>query len=320
MEPCATFWWEIYKDQPYVHKPDAYEWPMGEHVGPYFCEAYLKDGLSGDSVGHFRGEVDNDSIWVATDGGEVAGFLVTSINREDEIGNIVSGFAHPTGHGRSAMNRLVAAAIDRFKETGLSKAFIAPGSISLEVNSPLYHAPWDHGFGLSESDDSAYYVFLGGSLVGWQMKSHHEWRTFGKQVLRRGDATEARNLELHPDLEIDEGMLEEMSVAAISDGRVIGYAHTSYEKSWTETGPTQRLCGKPTPKIIPEFRGRGLGKVLYHQRLGLAIDKGANCSYTVTEVDNPARHVYQSAPSQTWFTCRGSFQAVVIVVSCRASP
>ena len=252
MEACCTLWWDVYKDQPYVHKPDTYEWPMGENVGPYFCEAYLKDGLSGDSVGHFRGEVDNDSIWVATDGGKVTGFLVASVNRNDGIGNLVSGFAHPTGQGRSAMNQLVETAIGRFREIGLSNASVAPGSMSLEVNSPLYHASWDQGFGLSESADSAYYVFLGGSLENWELAEEIESRV---ESLRSAgvttiecDAIEAKEFDLHPDLELDD--LEGISVAATFDGRVIGYAHTSYEESWTETGPAQRLCGKPTPEIV----------------------------------------------------------------------
>ena len=90
LDACAEFWWSIYKDMPYVHRPDGYQTINTPPIGPnpeYFVK-YLKDGLSG----HWCGKVTDDSIVLAVDGEKVEGILINSIDREKLTGNILSAY------------------------------------------------------------------------------------------------------------------------------------------------------------------------------------------------------------------------------------
>jgi len=94
LDACAEFWWSIYKDMPYTHGPDGYPTINTPPIGPapeYFVK-HLKAGLSGCDAKHWAGEVTDDSIVLAEDGGKVEGILVCSIDHERLTGNILSAY------------------------------------------------------------------------------------------------------------------------------------------------------------------------------------------------------------------------------------
>jgi len=55
LDECAEFWWNIYKDMPYVHRPDGWVTINTPPIGPGFFGKYLKEGLSGASYWHGDG-------------------------------------------------------------------------------------------------------------------------------------------------------------------------------------------------------------------------------------------------------------------------
>ncbi|MBM3240069.1 GNAT family N-acetyltransferase [Candidatus Poribacteria bacterium] len=63
-----------------------------------------------------------------------------------------------------------------------------------------------------------------------------------------------------------------------------------------------RVLGLTTPKVIPSYRRRGIGKVLYHLGIEEVVRQGAQYGYTVTGIHNPARLIYRSVGFKYWYT------------------
>ena len=89
---------------------------------------------------------------------------------------------------------------------------------------------------------------------------------------------------------------------ALKNGRVVGHAVASTATEWAEEPSNQRTWGESIPFVIPEFRGRGIGKVLYHLGVEWLVGEGAVHSFLATNLDNPAQFIYQSTPLQYWYT------------------
>jgi len=104
---CAEFWWSIYKDMMYVHRPDGYQTVNTSPIGPQYFVKHLNAGLSGRHTRRWCGEVTDDSIFLAVDGEKVEGILVSSINRENLTANILSAYMHRTRRGREIANKVL---------------------------------------------------------------------------------------------------------------------------------------------------------------------------------------------------------------------
>ena len=59
---CSEFWWELYKDRPYVVRPDGYQDINNPTVGIALFGENLNDGLSEGYSTHWCGEVTPESI------------------------------------------------------------------------------------------------------------------------------------------------------------------------------------------------------------------------------------------------------------------
>jgi hypothetical protein len=63
-----------------------------------------------------------------------------------------------------------------------------------------------------------------------------------------------------------------------------------------------RIWGESIPLVLPAFRNRGIGKVLYHLGVEWLVREGATHTHLATGIDNPAQFIYQSTPLQYWYT------------------
>ncbi len=76
---------------------------------------------------HIDGDADApaSAIWVAEDeGGEIAGFVTTRVDREAGVGSIPNLVVREGLRGQGVGKRLLAHALDRFREAGLALARI----------------------------------------------------------------------------------------------------------------------------------------------------------------------------------------------------
>jgi len=102
LDECAEFWWSIYKDMPYVHRPDGHQIINTPPIGPnpeYFIKT-LRDGFN--SAWYWTGDLSpggevecarkttDDSVILAEGEGKIVGVLVCSIEEEKRTGDIMS--------------------------------------------------------------------------------------------------------------------------------------------------------------------------------------------------------------------------------------
>ena len=312
-DACAEFWWSIYKDMPYVHRPDGWVTINTPPIGPEFFGEHLKAGFSGAS--YWTGDVTDESVILVEDAGKIKGILVYSIDKEKLTGNILSCYVQRNHRGREMAEYLLSEALEHFRKLGLYKVVTG----ALEVECPIHLAMLDVGFVWEDNwaqppDESGqapiydwptYQVFLGGSLEGFRLqpeikenieKLHEEGIVIERlpinefRKLRRLDDNQEPNFE--PDTP--------EFFAAVVDGRLVGWL---FEMGvFTDEG---RVLGLTTPEVIPSYRRRGIGKVLYHLGIEEVVRQGAQYGYTVTGIHNPARLIYRSVGFRYWYTSFG---------------
>jgi GNAT superfamily N-acetyltransferase len=322
LDACAEFWWSIYKDMPYVHRPDGWVTINTPPIGPEFFCKYLKEGLSGASYWH--GDVTEDSIILVEDAGKIEGILVCSIEKEKLTGDILScyvRFAHRrlrltvqrNHRGREIAEHLLSEALEHFRKLELHKAVVKG---ALEVECPIHLAMLDAGFAWEENwaqppDESGkapiydwptYQVFLGGSLEGFCLQSEikekiEKLRKEGIVIERLtiDEFRERRRLDNNQTPNVEPNTPE--LFAALVDGRLVGWLFEMGVN--TDEG---RVLGLTTPEVIPSYRRRGIGKVLYHLGIEEVVRQGAQYGYTVTGIHNPARLIYRSVGFKYWYT------------------
>jgi len=320
LEACAEFWWSIYEHKPYVHRPDGYQTINTPPIGPgpeYFVE-HLGSGLSGRHTGHFKGKVTDDSILLAVEGGKVKGILVCSIAQEKLTGNILSAYLRRDERGREIAALLLGEALECFRKVGLHRAWAGPDdSKSLEVECPIHLALLDSGFAWEDNweqppDESerglvydwpAYSVLLGGSLQGFRLQP--EIHEKSDNLHREGIAIERLTADEFRELRrFDNNRVQRLNpytgatFAAVVDGRVVGWLDEmgAYEDEFG------RILGGAIPEVIPSYRRKGIGKVLYHLGIEEVVQQGAQYGYTGTSIYCPARLIYRSVGFRYWYT------------------
>jgi GNAT superfamily N-acetyltransferase len=318
-DECASFWWDQYKDLPYVHRPDGYQNVNSPaHIGPGYFLEHLDSGLSCKATEHWHGEVRDDTIFVAVDGGKVAGILICSEDREASKGCILSAYVERTGRGPLAAALLLDKALGFFGQAGLGEAVAGPDvSKSLEMESPIHLALVDAGFAWKDvwhtheddrdgveylKGDPCYEVFLGGSLEGFVLSSEIERKvedlTSAGITIDRVSADAFSRLDGWETPEVEQALKKgidgDTTFVALKDGQMVGWLWEVLTWScWAEEG-TPRTMGGCVPEVVPEFRGRGIGKVLYHLGIEDVVGRGAEGGWTATGIQNRARWIYQS--------------------------
>ncbi|MBC8232893.1 GNAT family N-acetyltransferase [bacterium] len=316
LDECAEFWWSIYKDMPYVHRPDGYQTINTPPIGPnpeYFVK-YLKSGLSTDYMGsplgakHWGGEVTDDSIVLAVDEGRVSGILVNSIDREKLTGNILSAYVQRDNRGREIADCLLSEALERFRKMGLHRVVAAPDQTkTLEVECPMHLALLDAGFAWENDWEPGYpmheyCVLLGGSYEDFRLqpeiKQKIEWLDEEGIPIERVTADGFDNLR-----RFDTGEKPTLSddvtfVALYWGDTVVGWL----PELRTREDEFGRILGGAVPEVIPKFRRRGIGKALYHLGIEEAVRQGAQYGYTGTNIHNPAHLLYRSIGYRYWYT------------------
>ena len=320
LEPCTQFWWDLYRDLPYVHRPDGYQNVNGPPIGPDYFVRHLQAGLSNQHPDHWHGAVTPESIFVATDRGAIEGLLVASIAAEREAGHILSAYVACEAHGREVARALLSAALSSFGARGLQSTVAAPAvGMSLEAHSPIHLALLDEGFAWHDNWQSppdaggyahvrawpAYGVFLGGSLegfrVGPQIREHVQRLAADGVVVESIGAEAFRGLARADTGERLGACDGDVSFVALQGGRAIGWLWEL--KTWTDwaEGPNARVMGAAVPEVVPEWRRQGIGKVLYHLGIEECVRRGARAGWTGTAVCNPARMIYRSVGYNYWY-------------------
>lgn len=325
-DECAEFWFDLYKDQPYVHRPDGYQNVNSPaHIGPSYFLKHLDAGLTCRATQHWHGEVRDDTIFLAIDQGKLAGFLVTSVDADASKGSILAAYVPWTGQSREAATQLLDQALRSFKQAGLKEAAAGPDvTKSLEAEGPIHLALLDAGFAWKDvwhdpQDDRngveyvrgepSYGVFLGGSLEGFSVRPEIEAKL--KSLAADGIVIEKIPAKAFTDLggggywELERAMKRgvegEETFVALQNGTVIGWLDELLTWScWAEEG-TSRTMGGCVPVVIPEYRGRGIGKAIYHLGMDAVVKQGAQAGWTATEIWNPARVIYQSVGYRNWY-------------------
>ena len=313
LDACAEFWWGIYRDMMYVHRPDGFETLNSSPIGPRCFVKHLNAGLSGRNKRRWCGEVNNDSIVLAVDGGKVEGILVSSIDTENLTANILSAYMHRTGRGRQVANEVLSEALDRFRRMELHTVVAGPNiSTSLEVECPIHLALLDEGFAWEHNwvrvDDTIpeeiYGVYIGGSLEGFRLQPeiHEKIEELRKEgiVIERVTSDQFPNLRrLDTGKEVDTiGEGNPCAFVAFVDGFAVGW--TFEVVTWEDEGRIMSMVG---PEVIPSYRRKGIGKVVHHLGTEEVVKQGAVGGWTATGRQNPAGKIYQSVGYQYWYTC-----------------
>lgn len=325
-DECSEFWWDLYKDLPYVHRPDGYQNVNSPtHLGPGYFLKHLDAGLTCRASSHWHGEVRDDTIFLAVDDGKLAGILVSSVDVEASKGSILSAYVHHNAQGRVAASLLLDRALGLFRQSGLAEAVAGPDvTKSLEVESPIHQVLLDARFAWKDiwytpdddrdgveyvKGDPTYEVFLGGSLEGFEIgpevrKKIEDLEAEGIRI-DRISAEEFQGLEGWDPGAFkqvrEKGIDGDVTFVAMREGRVVGWLWEVLTYSdWAEEG-TPRTMGGCVPEVIPEYRKRGIGKVLYHLGMEDVVRRGAECGCTAAGIHNRARWIYQSVGYQNWY-------------------
>lgn len=311
LDECAEFWWNIYEHMPYAHCPDGWPTINTPPIGPdpeYFVK-HLRAGLSGSHTQHWRGDVTDNSVILVEDEGKVAGILISSIDHEKHAGNIMSAYVQRNRRGREIADYLLSEALERFRKMGLHRAVAAPDhGKSLEVECPMHLTLLDAGFAWEDDWEPGYpmheySVFLGGSLGEFHLQPEIQQKIQrldekGIQIkrvtseqfdaLRRFDTGERP--ALHSNVTF---------VALYWGDTVVGWLPEVHTREPDEYG---RILGEAVPEVIPSFRRRGIGKVLYHLGIEEVAKQGAQYGFTGTNMHNPAHLIYRSVGFRYWYT------------------
>lgn len=304
LDTCTEFWWDLYKERPYVVRPDGYQDINNPTVGRGLFGRNLNDGLSREYSTHWCGEVTPESITVAENNGKIAGMLVCSIDRENLVGTILSGFMRQDQQGREVAEFLVGDALERFRKLGLRKA-VAGASGTLEVERPLHIAALEAGFAWQDSWDQPDYGY-------WTLPHHGYGAVMGMWF---------RDFELRPEIKRKMEELERQGVTfrslTLDELRQCRRLDTQQPPDDLDphAGPCYGafvgdrlvgwlawicICGL---EVIPSYRRRGIGTVLLH----LVTDELAQgCGLydydcTVVRVHSPARILLRSAGYKYWY-------------------
>ncbi|MBT7914125.1 GNAT family N-acetyltransferase [Candidatus Bathyarchaeota archaeon] len=307
MDACAAFWWNLYEDMPYVHRPDGGQTVNTPPIGPEYFIKHLGYGLENLDPSHpnWPGLLSEDDILLAEDNGKICGILVSSQDQEKSTGYILSAYVERTIHGREMANGLVDEALHHFSELGFHRAVAAPRLATMEVESPIHLSLLDADFAFNRIySNECYGVFLGGSLEGFQLQPEitakidqleKEGITF-ERILRK-DSPDLRRLDTGDEIDpFDEDA--ECTFVACHRGFVVGSAHGV----WIFEDEGRTLC-MVSPFVIPSYRHRGIGKVLQHLGMEEAVRRGAWGGWVATGLDNPARFIYRSVGYRYWYTC-----------------
>jgi len=314
LDDWTELWWNLYGDKPYVMRPDGYQAMNTARIGPQYLEEYLVRGL-GQETEQWFGWVSPESIFVACDGGKVQGILITSVNYSDMTGNILSAFAERNQRGLQITHALLKAALSYFRKLDLREA-ITPTSC-LEVESPIYLSLLEEGFAWHDNWEQGgdtygdmviraypgHLVYMGRLLEDFELKPeikqsieclHTQGVDF--EVLSVDQLSERPRAdtgkppdELNPKNSIP-------SSAAIVDGSLVGWiGHIGVAEE--DSGMAARACGI---HVIPDYRRRGIGKVLYHLGIQAMVGRGAEYGYGSAGICSPSRLILHSAGYQCW--------------------
>jgi len=315
LDSWTELWWNLYGDKPYVMRPDGFQATNTARIGPQYLGEYLLRGL-GQETGQWFGRVLPESIFVACDGSKVQGVLITSVNYSNVTGNILSAFAERNQRGLQTTHALLKTALSYFRELGLREA-ITPTS-SLEVESPIYlslleegftwHGNWEQGGDMPEDmvirAYPGYLVFMGGSLEDFELKPeikqaiaclHAQGVDF--EVLSVDQLGERRRADTGqpPDELNPQGSIP--SSAAVVDGSLVGWiGHIGVAQE--DSGMAARACGM---HVIPDYRGRSIGKVLYHLGIQAMVRRGAEYGYECAGLCSPSRLILHSVGYRYWY-------------------
>lgn len=166
LNACAEFWWTIYEHMPYAHRPDGGQTVNSPPIGPAYFVKTLSHGFGGSGYwfGEIPGEVTDDSVILAEDGGKIAGILVCSIDHETLTGYIRSCYVQRDHQGREIADGLLGEALEHFRTLGLHRAVAAPGrSKSMEVECPIHLALLDARFGWENDWHPAVFCVMAGT-------------------------------------------------------------------------------------------------------------------------------------------------------------
>jgi GNAT superfamily N-acetyltransferase len=313
LDECADFWWNIYKDMPYVISPDCYQTVNTPPIGvdsEYFVWILLT-GLNGSKLKRWAGEVTDETIILAEDKGKVVGLLVCSVDRDTLTGNIMSAFMHRNYYGREVADMLLSEAIERFRKLGLHHLVASPNYRGgMEVECPIHLALLDAGFGFNQIySNECYGVFLGGSLKDFRLQPQIQERV--KKFHQEGIEIKRLTVNQMRDLRrADTGEKytfpsaagNRLGIVAFVDGLAIGQSMTEIWGSGKHD-MYGRLLGEATIEITPRFRGKGIAKVLYHLGIEELVHQGVQGGHTATGINNPARFIYRSVGYRYWYKC-----------------
>jgi len=143
----------------------------------------------------------------------------------------------------------------------------------------------------------------GGTLEGFSLQPEIKEKI--EQLREEGITIERCVREQSPNLrrldtgtEVRIGDNSDCAFVAFVDGHAVGWTFEIY--LFKDEG---RVLCQVGPKVIPRFRGRGIGKVLHHLGIEEAKRQGAEGGWTATGLHNPARFIYRSVGWQYWYTC-----------------
>ena len=315
-DECAEFWWQLYGKKPYVIRPDGYEHPNVASVGLHTFTSYMEEALEGRAVSQWKGEVFPETVIVARRGDVPVGILICSVNREELVGYILSAFLHKDHTGQQIADALLGEALKSFRGFGLKKALVGPSG-AVEVESPIHMAVLEAGFSWEENweqtlveegrswiyTDAGYEVFMGGSLEGFGLSS--EIRQMIEFLGAEGITVRSCTVdELGSLRRMDTGgppadlvPTTQTTFAALVDEDLVGWlGHVEPDRQQREV--MARVCGL---YVVPGFRRRGIGKVLYHHAVAEMVRQGAECGYEVSSVHSPVRSILHSVGYRYWY-------------------
>jgi len=312
LEQCTELWWRLYGDRPYAIRPDGYQITNTARIGPEFFGECFSRSLN------WFGKVDTESIFVAKDQGRVVGMLVSSVNHYEHVGNILVSFANRDNTGREVTEELMQKTLSYFQKLGLHRAKISLGS-ALEVESPIHLAALEAGFSWQDNweqteDDTGtvwvrsypgYLLMMGGSLDGFELSTEirQTIASLNEQgvdfkVMSVDEIGEHRRADTQkpPDDLNPQGSIP--SSVALVNGALVGWIeHIGVAEEYS--GMAARACGL---RVIPSYRRRRIGKVLYHLGVQAMVERGAEYGYECAGVYSPVRLILRSVGYLYWYT------------------
>jgi len=150
-----------------------------------------------------------------------------------------------------------------------------------------------------------YGVYLGGSLEGFRLQPEIKEKI--EKLREEGIAIERFTTEQFENLRrTDTGdkvgtFGGDVTFVALVDALAVGWL----EEVETWTDEYGRTMGGTVPYVIPDYRRKGIGKVLYHLGIEEVVKRGAQYGWTATNIHNPARLIYRSIGYRYWYTSFG---------------